>query len=91
MLTRALFDAMDVTQDKALCRAEIEAGVRELMRDSEHETQSDCVVIGLAKKLARELGENETITLQEFERRTALAYEGLQCNESDFANEEPFP
>mmetsp|Transcript_18344 Transcript_18344/g.52503 ORF Transcript_18344/g.52503 Transcript_18344/m.52503 type:complete len:404 (+) Transcript_18344:70-1281(+) len=91
MLTRALFDAMDVTQDRALCRAEIEAGVRELMKDSEHETQSDCVVIGLAKKLARELGEDETITLQEFERRTALAYEGLQCNESDFANEEPFP
>ena len=65
--------------------------MRELMRDSEHETQSDCVVIGLAKKLARELGDDETITLQEFERRTAQAYEGLQYNKSDFADEEPFP
>lgn len=90
ILTRALFDAMDTNRDNGLCAQEIEQGIRDLMKDAGR-TQSDCVVIGVAKKVARELGKGEYITFREFERRTAEAYQGLNTTANDFVNDEPFP
>ena len=71
-LTRALFDAMDTTQDGMLCRSELEAGIRELMRP---DVGRDCAVLDLAKKCAFSMTGDEYITYEEFERRTAAAYD----------------
>ncbi|KAL3942159.1 MAG: hypothetical protein SGARI_000361 [Bacillariaceae sp.] len=78
-LTRALFDALSekdlsMPSDFTVTGAELEMGVRALMKDS---IVSDCVVVGMAKQIARELGPDDVIDLKEFERRTKEAYEGL--------------
>lgn len=75
ILTRALFEAMDSNGDRALTFGEISAGIRELTTDTHH--PPDCVVISVAKKIQREMDPNEVITLEEFERRTALMAEGI--------------
>jgi 2,3-bisphosphoglycerate-dependent phosphoglycerate mutase len=93
-LTRALFAAMasqDFTVPTRLeiTGAELEAGVRELMRDSA--VAMDCVVVGVAKQIAREIGPHETLHVSEFERRTQEAYEGLtfkHLNDEDVVSEE---
>ena len=91
-LTRALFDAIGSSDFTAptkleITGAELEAGVRELMKDS---AVADCVVVGVAKQIARELGPNDVIHLAEFERRTQEAYEFLtfkHLNEEDVVSE----
>ena len=88
LLTRALFDAMGAGRDLKLTGAEIDAGVRELMKEGKN---ADCVVVGVAKKIARELAPSDIIGIKEFERLTKEAYEGLQfrrLNESDVVTEE---
>ncbi|CAB9527627.1 3-bisphosphoglycerate-dependent phosphoglycerate mutase [Seminavis robusta] len=92
-LTRALFDALSTADFSAppsltVTGAELEVGVRTLMGDSE---VGDCVVVGVAKQIARELGPNDVIHLSEFERRTQEAYEGLtfkHLNDEDVVPEE---
>ncbi|KAG7356996.1 phosphoglyceromutase [Nitzschia inconspicua] len=92
-LTRALFDALSekdfsVPTNLTVTGAELEKGVRALMKDTMIE---DCVVIGMAKQIARELGPNDEIHLSEFERRTKEAYESLtfkHLNEDDVIPEE---
>jgi 2,3-bisphosphoglycerate-dependent phosphoglycerate mutase len=87
-LTRALFDAISekdfsVPTNLSVTGAELEMGVRALMKDNMVE---DCVVIGMAKQIAREIGPNDVIHLSEFERRTKEAYESLtlkNLNEED--------
>uniref|UniRef100_A0A6S8RX90 Phosphoglycerate mutase n=1 Tax=Ditylum brightwellii TaxID=49249 RepID=A0A6S8RX90_9STRA len=81
MLTRALFEAMDSDRNKKLSAEEIEAGVRELMRDTTDDggLRVDCVVLAIAKKVSRELAATqEEITLEEFERRATIEYEELE-------------
>ena len=90
MLTRALFDAMGAGRDLTLTGAELEQGVRELMKDDGAQP-SNCVVIGVAKKIARELAQDDEIHISEFERLTKEAYEGLEfrhLNDSDVVTEE---
>lgn len=50
ILTRALFDAMGTGKDVYLTGAQLEMGVRELMKDG---GPTNCVVIGVAKQVAR--------------------------------------
>jgi 2,3-bisphosphoglycerate-dependent phosphoglycerate mutase len=95
-LTRALFDAMASNDFSLPTRleitgAELEAGVRELMKDGNASVATDCVVVGVAKQIAREIGPHETIHVSEFERRTQEAYEGLtfkHLNDEDVVSEE---
>lgn len=80
-LTRAFFDALDVSQKRALRLDDFERGLRELLQDDD--VAVDCVVSNLAKKIVRELsitpdGATELITLADFERRAAEAIAGLQ-------------
>ena len=76
-LTRALFEAMGACQkDRIITGAQLEAGVRGLMADDAQAT-TNCVVIGVAKQIAREMRPDDTITFREFERKTREAYDGL--------------
>ena len=81
MLTRALFDFMNVTKDGKVCRKELEAGIHDLQNpdnDNSHYVR-DCVVVDVAKKCAFEMKDpNEYITFEEFERRTTMAYNEIQ-------------
>jgi len=94
-LTRALFDAIATEDFTAPTKLEItgkelEAGVRQLMKDT---SVHDCVVMGVAKQIARDIGPNETINIQEFERRTQLAYSNLtfkHLNDEDLISEEKY-
>ena len=94
-LTRALFDAMDADGNRNLKAEEMLAGIRDLTKEDYENgiNNVDCVVLALAKKIARELGPNEDISLEEFERRAENAYKGLE-DPSDFAkmiDTLPFP
>jgi hypothetical protein len=87
-LTRALFDAMGAGADLMVSGAQLEAGVRELMQDEHH---TNCVVVGVAKQIAREIAPDETIHIKEFERKTQEAYEGLtfkHLNPKDVVSED---
>jgi 2,3-bisphosphoglycerate-dependent phosphoglycerate mutase len=91
-LTRALFDAIGTLDYTAPTRfeitgAQLEQGVRELMKDS---AVMDCVVMGVAKQIARELASTDVIHIKEFERRTKEAYESLtfkHLNDEDIVSE----
>ena len=74
-LTRALFDAMDHDGDREITGAEMEAGLRELRRDSS--AARDCVVMGVAEEISRQLGPHEALGYEEFERRTRAACRSL--------------
>jgi 2,3-bisphosphoglycerate-dependent phosphoglycerate mutase len=92
-LTRALFDAMGAGKDLTLTGAELERGVRELMKDTGHEKSIDCVVIGVAKRVARKLAPNDVIHISEFERLCQEGVDGLSLkhlNPSDFVPEEEY-
>ena len=86
-LTRALFDAMDTTQDGMLCRSELEAGIRELMKP-EAGPENDCAVLDLAKKCAFSMTDDEYITYEEFERRTAEAYDEVADRAAFYEDED---
>jgi len=88
MLTRALFDAMDTTQDGMLCRSELEAGIRELMQPEAGPIARDCAVLDLAKKCAFSMTDDEYITYEEFERRTAQAYDEVADRAAFYEDEE---
>ena len=80
MLTRALFEAMDMDGNGALTVRELETGIRELLREDRYSSKNiniDCVVLNVAKKIAREIPENATITLKEFEQLAEDAYRTL--------------
>lgn len=74
LLTRAFFDAFDSNGDRTLNQDEIQFGLRELLKDGD----VDCVVLGLMKKISREMKPNEAITLAEFEQRATETVQGLQ-------------
>lgn len=76
LLTRAFFDALDANGDERLTAEEIRDGLRRFLR--ERQTAADWVVISLAKKVSRELAPGGYLTLEEFERRAAEAYLGLE-------------
>lgn len=80
LLTRALFDALDVRGRQRLTASDITAGLHELLREEQGSSciPSDWVVVALAKKISRELAADEYITRQEFEERAAEAFRGLQ-------------
>jgi len=77
-LTRALFDAMDTSQNGMLNRSELEAGIRELMRPDAGPVARDCVIVDVAKKCAFEMAPDEYISYSEFERRTAEVCKDIQ-------------
>ena len=81
LLTRALFDALDVRGQKRLSAADITYGLHELLKEEQGDIPADWVVVALAKKISRELAPEEYISLKEFERRAAEAYMGLQGEE----------
>jgi 2,3-bisphosphoglycerate-dependent phosphoglycerate mutase len=92
MLTRALFDFMDVTKDGKVCRKELEAGIHELQNpeNDNHHYVRDCVVVDVAKKCAFEMKDpNEYITFEEFERRTTMAYNEIQflCEDNEHSSD----
>mmetsp|Transcript_23194 Transcript_23194/g.69750 ORF Transcript_23194/g.69750 Transcript_23194/m.69750 type:complete len:403 (+) Transcript_23194:226-1434(+) len=66
LLTRALFDALDADGDRSLTVAEIERGVRRLLKD-------DVVVAGVVKNIVRrlDLKDDGTCTMEDFERSAA--------------------
>lgn len=91
LFARAFFDALDLNGDRVLTAEEITWGLRDLLQNKEKEPL-DCVVVGLAKKIARELEHGssssiESLSLQEFERRAAEAYRGLERVDEKEANE----
>lgn len=69
-LTRAIFDAMDVDNNNSLTAAEIDYGLRDLLREDE---PLDCVTVAVAKKVAREMEPHEKVSLQDFEKRALAA------------------
>lgn len=73
-LTRALFDAMGAGRDASVTGADLESGVRELMKDSAS-GPLDCVVMGVAKEICRQVAPDDVIHFREFEERTRNAYE----------------
>jgi hypothetical protein len=79
-LTRALFDAIDLDGNRELTAEEIDLGLKELLKDHDETRHRplDCVVLAVAKKIAKELSPGESITLADFERRATEAYEGLE-------------
>ena len=90
MLTRALFDALDADGDQTLTAVEIEHGLRELLKDEGGGDNLDCVVMAVAKKIARDLSPNESISLADFEKRATEAYQGLEDpEEEEVVVEEP--
>ncbi|KAL3942350.1 MAG: hypothetical protein SGBAC_003449 [Bacillariaceae sp.] len=88
MLTRAIFDALGAGRDLTITGRDLESGVRELMRD---EAPMDCVVIGVAKEICRNLAPDEKIHYKEFERQTQEALQSLtlkNLNPSDIVKKE---
>ena len=89
-LTRALFDAMGADRDASVTGADLEAGVRELMKDS-GSGPVDCVVMGVAKEICRNIAPDDVIQFREFERRTREACEDFtfkHLNPSDIISKE---
>lgn len=72
-LTRALFDAIDHNGDREVTGLELEMGLKELRQDN----YADCVVMGVAEEISRQLGPNERMHYAEFERRTRQACDNL--------------
>jgi len=92
ILTRALFDAMGAGKDLYITGAQLEQGVRDLMKD-EGAGPTNCIVIGVAKQIAREMAPDDVLHIRDFERKTQEAYEGLtfkHLNPSDVVPEEQF-
>ena len=87
LLTRALFDAMDRNGDRRLTADEIRSGLWELLREEQH-LDLDCVALALAKKIGREMSPEESITLEDFDRRVTRAYQGMQDNYNDCYSED---
>ena len=90
-LTRALFDAMGAGPDLTLTGAELEAGVKELLKE-EHSEKLDCVVIGVAKRIARKLSPDDVIHIAEFEQMCRDGVEAVQLqnlNPTDLVVPEP--
>jgi 2,3-bisphosphoglycerate-dependent phosphoglycerate mutase len=74
-LTRAIFDAMGPGRDLYITGRDLEAGVRELMRDEG--APMDCVVMGVAKEICRNIAPDEKIHYTEFEKRTQEVLSGF--------------
>lgn len=81
-LTRAIFDTLDVDNNNHLSAAEIDRGVRDLMKEDD---DMDCVTIAVAKKVAREMSPDETISMWDFEARALAATQGLTDPNSESA------
>jgi 2,3-bisphosphoglycerate-dependent phosphoglycerate mutase len=88
-LTRALFDAMGANKDLTISGKELEMGVRELLRHGDHPV--DCVVLGVAQRVARKLSPDDVIHISEFEKLCQEGVEGLSLkhlNPNDYVSEE---
>ena len=75
LLTRALFDAMGAGPDLTITGADLEQGVKQLIKDSPN---LDCVVIGVAKRIARKLQPDDVIHIKEFEQMCREGTEAIQ-------------
>jgi len=88
ILTQALFDEMGAGKDLCITGRQLEHGVRELLVSSDDTVNicNACVVIGVAKQVAREMKPDDVIYIKEFEPRTQEAYRSLtfkHLNSSD--------
>ena len=87
-LTRALFDAMGAGKDLTITGRELERGVRDLLKDG---PAVDCVVMGVAKRVARKLSPDDVIHISEFEKLCQEGAEGLvmkHLNPNDYVSED---
>lgn len=90
-LTRALFDAMGASPDLTVSGRDLEWGVRELISDNA--MQHDCVVVAVAKRIARKLSPTDRIHISEFEALCQEGVDGLSLkhlNEEDYISEEAY-
>jgi len=88
-LTRAIFEALGAGRDLTITGRDIEMGVRELMRDDL--APMDCVVMGVAKEICRNIAPDEKIHYKEFELKTQEALEDFtlkNLNPSDIVSKE---
>lgn len=67
-LTRAIFEALGAGRDLYISGRDLETGVRELLKDEG--APMDCVVMGVAKEICRNIAPDEKIHYAEFEKRT---------------------
>ena len=74
LLTRALFDAMGADKDLTISGRELDRGVRELSKDG---PKMDCIVMGVAKRVARKLSPDDVIHISEFEKLCQEGVDGL--------------
>lgn len=87
-LTRAIFDAMGAGRELTITGRDLEMGVRELMRD---DAPMDCVVMGVAKEICRNIKPDEKIHYSEFERLTKEAFSDFtikNLNQDDILSKE---
>ena len=88
ILTRALFDALGAGKDLTISGRDLELGLRDLMKE---DSTTDCVVVGVAKRIARQLQPTDRIHITEFEKLCQENVEGLtmkRLNESDFISKD---
>lgn len=91
LLTRALFDAMGATKDLTITGRELDLGVRALVKDGDHPV--DCVVLGVAQRVARKLSPDDVLHISDFERLCQEGVDGLSLkhlNQDDYVSEEEY-
>eukprot|EP00980_Cylindrotheca_fusiformis_P002685 scaffold627_cov125-Cylindrotheca_fusiformis.AAC.2 len=74
-LTRAIFEGLGAGRDLKISGRDLELGVRELLKDDGEAL--DCVVMGVAKEICRDIAPDETIHYVEFERRAQQVLSGF--------------
>lgn len=88
LLTRALFDAMGAGKDLTISGRDLERGVQELSREGPH---VDCIVMGVAKRVARKLSPDDVIHISDFEKLCQEGVDGLSLkhlNPNDYISED---
>ena len=63
--------------------SEVTNSLHKNKKDDDGGDNLDCVVMAVAKKIARDLSPNESISLADFERRATEAYQGLEDPEEE--------
>jgi 2,3-bisphosphoglycerate-dependent phosphoglycerate mutase len=90
ILTRALFESFGAcAKDLTITGRELENGVRQMIKEQNENGGEtlDCVVIGVAKRVARKLNPDDVIHIKEFEQMCQEGVEGLslrKLNDDDY-------
>ena len=93
VLTRALFESFGAdAKDLTITGRELENGVRQMIKEqNDHSSDGaepiDCVVIGVAKRVARKLNPDDVIGIKEFEKMCQEGVDGLslrKLNDDDY-------